>query len=185
VSNYRVASAYAKSLLEFAKESKKVEAVHKDVEFIHATLSSSRELVLTLKSPVILNTKKLSILEAVFKEKISEITLKFFILLVKKGREDILVDVSKEFLNQYKLSKGILSGTVVTAIKADDVLKTKIESLTKKITKSKVDIQYKVDAGIIGGFILTIGDKQIDQSVKSHLNSLRNQFSNNPYIPKY
>lgn len=185
MSIYRVSSAYAKSLLELAVEAKKVDAVNEDVKFIFSTLEGSVELRSVLSSPVILNAKKLSILEQVFKGKVSEITFSFFSLIAKKNREAYLYHIAKEFIAEYKTLNGIQSGTVVTAIAADEVIKKQINTLVKSITKNKTDLEYKVDPSVLGGFILTIGDRQIDKSVSSQLNSLKNQFSNNPYIPKY
>jgi len=185
VSLYRVASAYAKSILELSLEKKSLEKVYEDMVFVSNTLEGSFELRNTLQSPVISNLKKLSIIEAIFKGKLTEITLGFFTLLTKKKREDLIFAITKEFILQYKIYEGIQVATVVTAIAADDVLKKQIAKLVKTISNKEIETIYKVDTDIIGGFILTVGDKQVDNSVKSQLNKVRTQFSNNTFIPKY
>lgn len=185
MSLYRVSTAYAKSLLELSQEQKSLEAVYKDMIFVSTTIEGSIDLKKMLTSPIISNLKKLSIIEAIFKGKLSPITFSFFTLLTKKKREDLLLPVSKEFIAEYKNFKGIQTATVVTAIAADDVLKKQVEKLIKSISKKEIEIVYKVDTNIVGGFILTVGDRQIDNSVKTQLNKVRNQFSNNPFIPKY
>jgi F-type H+-transporting ATPase subunit delta len=185
VSLYRVTSAYAKSLIELSQEQKSLEKVYEDMVFVSNTIEGSFELKNLLSSPVISNLKKLSIIEALFKSRISDLTFGFFSLLTKKKREDLLFAISKEFIAAYKVQKGIQLATVVTAIAADDVLKNQIGKLAKTISAKEIETTYKVDTSIIGGFILTVGDKQIDNSVKSQLNKVKNQFSNNPFIPKY
>lgn len=185
MSVYRVASAYAKSLLELAQSNNVLEPTYRDMEWVAKTIQSSKELKNLLESPVIAHLKKLSIIQQLFKGKIQDFTLQFFTLIIKKKREDLLFTISKEFVAQYKTFKGIQPAVVVTSTPADDVLKFQFNRLIKSLTDKETDIEYKVNPSIVGGFIVTVGDKQIDQSVKSHLNKLKTQFTNNPYIPKY
>lgn len=149
------------------------------------TIEGSFELKKLLTSPIITNLKKLAIIEAIFKGKISALTLGFFTLLTKKKREDLLLPISKEFISEYKLVKGIQIASIVTAIPADDVLKKQLEKLIKSISKKEIEPIYKVDTNIVGGFILTVGDRQIDNSVKTQLNKVKSQFSTNTFIQKY
>jgi F-type H+-transporting ATPase subunit delta len=43
----------------------------------------------------------------------------------------------------------------------------------------------KVDSSLIGGFVLNVGDKQIDASIKTKLKTLQVKFSENPYIKEF
>lgn len=186
MSLYRVSSAYAKSLLELAQEKKSLDKVHADMLLVSSTIEGSSELKKLLASPIISNIKKLSVIEQLFKSRVSDISYGFFELITRKKREDLLFYIAKEFLSEYKTFKGIQTATIVTAVAVDDVLKKQIDKLIKTISTSKdVDAIYKVDASIIGGFIVTVGDKQVDRSVKSQLNNIKSEFSNNPFIPKY
>jgi len=185
VSLYRVASAYAKSILELSLENKTLERVYEDMVFVSNTLEGSFELRNTLASPVISNPKKLVIIEALFKGKLNELTFGFFTLLTKKKRENLLFAITKEFIVEYKAFKGIQVATVITAIAADAKLKKQIGKLVSTISNKEIETIYKVDTDIIGGFILTVGDKQIDNSVKSQLSKVKAEFSNNTFTPKY
>lgn len=185
MSEYRVSSAYAKSLLTLAIEQNSLEEVNNDMLFVYKTINDSFDLKNLLSSPVISNLKKLGIVEAIFKSRVTQITYSFFALLTKKKREDMLFSISREFISEYKIFKGIQVASVTTAVKADDVLRSQIEKLAKTISSKKLEISYQVEPNIIGGFILTVGDRQIDNSVKSQLSKIKNQFSNNPFIPKY
>jgi F-type H+-transporting ATPase subunit delta len=68
----------------------------------------------------------------------------------------------------------------------DEKMKLEMENLVKKISgKNQIDLVQKVDADLIGGFVLNVGDKQIDASIKSKLKTLKTKFSENPYIKEF
>ena len=50
------------------------------------------------------------------------------------------------------------------------------------LTSEKVTIQEKVDAALIGGFIIRVGDKQLDASIASQIKQLKRDFSENEYV---
>ncbi len=58
-----------------------------------------------------------------------------------------------------------------------------LEAIVKKLSDSKqVELEEKVDKDLIGGFILNVGDRQIDASIKSKLKVLKVKFAQNPYL---
>jgi len=94
-----------------------------------------------------------------------------------------LVSIAKEFHNAYNVYKGIGKATVVTAVPLDSSLRAEFEKLVKGYSdKKQVELIEKVDPDMIGGFVLNIGDRQIDASIKSKIKTLKLKFSQNPYI---
>ena len=68
----------------------------------------------------------------------------------------------------------------------EPLLRSEIEKLVKKIgAKKNVELTEKVDESIIGGYILKVADRQIDDSIKSKLKALELKFSQNPYIKEF
>ena len=61
----------------------------------------------------------------------------------------------------------------------------KIEALVKEHAGGTVELVETVDPELIGGFVLRIGDKQLDTSIKSKLNDLRAEFDDNLYEKDY
>jgi len=56
----------------------------------------------------------------------------------------------------------------------------------KKLSnKKEVELEEKVDKDLIGGFVLNVGDRQIDASVKSKLKTLKLKFSENPFVKEF
>ncbi len=181
-----VASRYAKSLLGLAKEKGSLEEVGKDMLLLAQIAKSSPQFVRVLKSPVVSHDKKKAIMNALFKGKVGWLTTAFFDLLARKGREGYLAQIAFEFDKQYKLLKGIQEAEVVSATALGAEQKESLKKLVNKISgKTAIELTEKIDRSLLGGFVLTVDDFQIDQSVKSKINNLKNKFKDNPYIAKY
>jgi len=182
----RVASRYVKSLLDLAVSQGALEKVHADMQLFDNTIQKSRELELMLKSPVIRHDKKLAILTALFKGKITSLTMAFIEIITKKNREPLLPEIAGEFHNAFNVYKGIGKASVTTPVALDAKTRQEFETIVKKLSNSKqVEIEEKVDKDLIGGFILNVEDKQIDASIKNNLKKLKLKFSENPYIKEF
>ncbi|MBI2720660.1 MAG: ATP synthase F1 subunit delta [Bacteroidetes bacterium] len=174
-----VASRYAKSLLDLAVETKQLEEVIKDIRIIKEVCSQNADFVTMLNSPVVKTDKKQAIFKAIFGSKISKTTLAFLNLIAAKRRENYLFDIAKSFDEQYKISKNITTAKVTSAIGLDEKLRKQVLDIVKQNASGEIELLEKVDPSLIGGFVLTINDKQVDQSVKRKLNDLRKTFSGN------
>jgi F-type H+-transporting ATPase subunit delta len=179
----RAASRYVKSLLGLAVEKKALDEVHRDMLLFSKICNENRSFGLLLKSPVIKHDKKLEILKKIFQGKVHSLTMAFFDIITRKNRESILEAVAKEFHNVYNEYKGIGKATVTTAVPLDAGLRTEFEKLVKNYSnKKQVELIEKVDQDMIGGFVLNVGDRQIDASIKNKIKTLKLKFSQNPYI---
>jgi len=176
-----VAVRYAKSLIQIANEKGQLEAVYTDMRMVLAGCKNLRDLHRLLVSPVIKTEKKVQILKEIFSGQVNIITEQFIVLLTKKRRESYLENIAEEFISQYKDQKHIVSATVTTAVPLDDTARKNITEVLKKWYKTEIELIEKVDAKIIGGFIITVGSKQLDMSVHHQLAELRKDF-NKSYI---
>lgn len=183
----RVSNRYANSVLSLAIERNELETVREDFELLKKTISENHELAVALKSPIIKPGTKGNILKEIFQDKVSELMMTFLNLLVTKGRENMLFDVSKAFLNQYRVLKNVTTVMVSTAIDPDEALRHDISKFIEQSRKQlgitgTIEIEEKVNPDLIGGFIIQAGDLQLDHSVKRKLDDLRSEFSNSAYI---
>lgn len=183
MSGSRVVTRYVKSLLGLAEEQQSLEKVHRDMQLFSTVCDQNRAFTVMLRSPVIRHDKKRQILTKVFKDKVEVLTLAFFDIITKKNREPLLPEISKEFHNAYNIYKGIGKATLTTAFPIDSQLRGEIEKIVKEISDRKlIELDEKVNAELIGGFVLTVGDRQIDASIKTKLKILNINFSENPYV---
>ena len=183
--SYRIASRYAKSLIDLAQEKGKLEEVRNDVLLLNDSFKASRELRMFLKSPVIGPDKKLEVLNKLFLSKVSEVTGKFIVLMTNKGREAFLSEIAESFIVQYNGINNITPVTITSAVKLDKAtIDTLINGLKKRENLQDVQLTEIVDPSLVGGFKLLYGDKQIDSSVQSSLQKLHNLVADDSYVKK-
>ena len=182
----RVASRYVKSLLGLAVEQGALEKVHEDMQLFDKVCATNVDFLRMLRSPIIKHNKKKEILEKIFKGKIHNLSLAIIDILTTKNREPLLPEIAKEFHASYNEFKGISKASVTTTIPMDAQLRSELEKIVKKLGgKEKIELEEKVNPDLIGGFILNVGDKQIDASIKSKIRTLKVKFSENPYIKEF
>ena len=90
MSEYRIASRYAKSLLELAEEKNLVEEVHRDMELFSKVCKENKAFVRVMKAPIINHAKKLGILNQLFGDKLNELSMSMFQIITRKNREKVL-----------------------------------------------------------------------------------------------
>jgi F-type H+-transporting ATPase subunit delta len=180
--NPRLASRYAKSLVDLSSEKGQLEAIHADMLFIQQLSKTNADVVSLLKSPIIKPEKKKQILAAIFDKRVSTITSAFVTLLVTKGRESNLPEIATEFISQYNVLKNISKVKITTAVAIDaatlDVIKKKVQAGSDK----HIDLESAVNADLIGGFVLESDGNLYDASVLRDLNDIKKQFTKNIYV---
>ncbi|MBK8194504.1 MAG: ATP synthase F1 subunit delta [Lewinellaceae bacterium] len=182
----RIATRYAKSLIELAIEQGKLEQVNTDMQMLGAA-AKNRDLHLMLKSPIIHADKKNAVLDVLFKGKVDDLTMLYLQLLVNKGREMYVPEIAVEFSTQYKLLKKITSLTIVTAAPLSDAVLNELKKklLASDVTSDSLEINTRIDPNLIGGFVLEFDDKRYDASVSHKLEELKTQFQKNLYIKEF
>lgn len=185
MNNPRLAQRYAKSLIDIATELKQMDAVHNDIEFLKSVTDKSREFVLMLNSPIINPGKKYKVIHAITEGKISKITETFLKLLCNKSREANLPGVISSFIEQYNLIIGLHNAKLTTATPISKELADSFISKIKASTSyDNVHLETLVDENIIGGFILQMEGKLIDNSILRNLHDVKKEFANNDYMHK-
>lgn len=173
MSEYRVATRYAKSLLGLAIELKQEDQINQDMSLIADTCAQNRELVVVLKNPVVRYDKKLNILKAIFQGKVSKTVAEFITLIARKNRANLLPAIANAWQDQYNEYKNILNATVTSATSLTEQARKKILQEIKTSTGKTVVLDEVIDKDIIGGYILTIKDTQLDNSVSGRLSALK------------
>ncbi len=185
MSEIRVASRYAKSVIDLAEEKGILEAVHDDMLLFQNTCDNSMELKLMLRNPIINHDVKLKVLRLIFSGKVNQLTLAFFEILTKKKRESSLYAIAKAFHYQYNEKMLVESALVTTPFELTEELRQRFREEAARISGKKVELKEKVNPELIGGFILQVRDRQIDTSIGSRLKELKVKFSENPYIREF
>lgn len=167
---------YAKALLELAIEQNKLESISNDMNAIIAANDETRDFQLFLSSPLIQAEKKVSIFNQLF-DYFDELSLSFVSLITKNGRENILVEIAASFQDQLKAHQGIVPVTLVSSKKLDEATVNAILAKVKPSVKGEIELTEKIDEEILGGFVVKIGNTQVDASVANQLKNLKQRLT--------
>ncbi len=179
----RIASRYAKSLLDLAIEQNKLDEVYEQVSGISRSIAGSGELDNLLKSPIVSSDKKLACLNKLFGGKVNNLVQKFIEIIVGKRREAYLGEIASSFVSQYNAKKGVGEAVLITASEVSDQLLQKIKGfvMANAAGINTVQLTTQIDPSILGGFILQFNDKQYDSSIASKLKNISKNFSDNKH----
>ncbi len=168
-----VAGTYGDALFELAVEEDLTDSLMEEIQMVQAVLKENDGLEKILMHPEIPKTKKLQVIDEVFKGRISDALTGFLRIVVTKGRYKNLPDIFAYFIARVKEYKKIGVAEVVSAIPLGDAQKLRIEKKLLDTTHYEtMEIDYKVDEKRIGGLMIRIGDRVVDSTIRSKLNYL-------------
>ena len=177
MSSTRAAIRYAKAILDLATSKNVAKEVSNDMFLVATTINDNLELDTFIQNPTIKVEVKENALLEVFANT-NEVTKSLFHLLFENKRFEILGAIASEYNKLFDEENGIEVAKVTTAIAMDADLEAKVKAKIATFSDKKVTIENVVDASIIGGFILKIGDKQYNASVANRLQVLKRELSN-------
>lgn len=174
----KVAKRYAQGLLDFTQESGNTESVFNEMKDIVKIMSQSKDLNQFFSTPIIDARKKEAIALEIFKD-FSPVAKNIIRLIIKQGREAQLKNIAQEFINKVEDIKGTQRISLTSASKLSEQNIQKIIADSKMVNVSNYDLETIIKPDILGGYILRVGDQQIDASVKTQLNSIKKEFQLN------
>ena len=177
--NYsKIGVRYAKALLQVAIEKNLLEEVKKDMQLLESLTVSVPEFMQVLNSPVVKPSEKQRILKAAVSAQISEVSSNFLDMMILHRRENRLADVIRNFMDQYRIHKGILTASLITPVAVDTKISQQITEILKKKYNKNVELSSKVEPNILGGFVLQVEDLQFDSCVQTQLRKIRRELIN-------
>ena len=174
----KISVRYARALYDLVKEDNAADALKQDMEMLYQCIKEVPELQYVIHSPVIRVSEKTKIFAEIFRDKFHALTVTFINLVLEHRREEYLEGISRYFLTLLKTDQGIRSAELVTVKPIDDNLRQSVIKLITRKYKTKVELHEEVDDSLIGGFILRVGDQQIDASISSKLKRIKRELSN-------
>ncbi|WP_427451473.1 F0F1 ATP synthase subunit delta [Litorimonas sp. WD9-15] len=165
---------YALALLDLAEEAKSIPRVEKDLKSFKAIYESSADLKHLAESPVFATEDKVAALTAVAKKaKLSVLTTQFIGTVAGNRRADELPGIISAFTEMLARRRGTQVAKVTSASKLTAAQVTSIKSNLKKTLGRTVDVETSVDPDLLGGFVVRIGSRLYDSSLKTKLEDMR------------
>ncbi|XP_013100472.1 ATP synthase subunit O, mitochondrial [Stomoxys calcitrans] len=161
---------YATALYSAATKMKQLDQVEKDLLAFQATLKQDKKLRESVVSPIV-NKKVMgtALKESASKLRWSQATGNLLDLMANNGRLSALDGVINAFSVIMAAHRGEVVCEVVSAKPLDSAQSKQLEGALKSFLKSNqsLKITSRVDPSIIGGLIVSIGDKYVDMSIAS------------------
>ena len=172
-----IANRHAEALFQLSEEENITKEIYNELHNVVDILKENKDLDNVLKSPLIAKSEKVGLIEALFNNKINNNLKNFLKILVEKGRISSLNSIELTFKQLLNDKNNIIEGTVISAIPlTSEKIKELEEKLSKKYNKN-VTLENKVDKTILGGVVIRLGNTQIDGSVKTRLDNIKDQLS--------
>jgi len=169
------AKRYSQAVFEIALETKELDRWQSDLRKIVGIVGDAAFMAL-LESPKFHFADKARLLSERL-EGINPLALNLVLLLVTRGRLDIIGDIADEYQRLLDSYRGIEQAEVMTAIPLSDEDELKLAEHLGAIVGKKVVLKSEVDSRLIGGIVARIGDKLLDGSTRSKLVALRRELA--------
>lgn len=168
-----VAKTYGDALFELAVEEEKVDSLVEEVSAVIQILEENDDLQKLMNHPKISKEEKISVMENIFKDKVSDDLTGFIKIIVSKDRYGEIAEIFEYFIAKVKEYKNIGTAYVTTAVELNASQKEALVNKLLSTTKYKeIEMIYNVDKQLIGGMVVRIGDRVVDSSIKTKLYEL-------------
>ncbi len=168
------ARRYAKALFAIGNEQGTLLGIQREVQRIAEVWESSEELRTVVTNPLVgLAARRKIWDEVVLRSGISPIGKNFFKLLFDKMRLTDLPRISMELTKLCDIKENRMRAKVTTAVPIPDEMITKLKLTLQRKTGKSIVIDKAVDPGLIGGVVTMVGDLMYDDSLKTHLERMK------------
>lgn len=173
-------NVYGDALFSLGLEKGTLTALYDEVVFVQQTLAQQSELMIFLCHPKISSQEKETVLCQVFsKETVSDGMRGFLVIVLRKGRQAHLPAMLDYFIARYKEYQGMGIVQVTTPMPLSPAQEKAMEKRLLETTKyQSLEMHYQVDASLIGGAVIRIGDRVVDSSIKTRLMHLSRELKN-------
>jgi len=168
-----VARRYAHALFQVALDAGTVDTVAAELESLETLREEDPSFLEFLVSPEVLADRKNEFIDTVFGPRVSELTLRFLHLLVEKKRIASLPDACREFARLGEEHRGLVRAQVRTAVALGPEQEARLKKDLDRITGKEVLIEKTIDPSLLGGIVVNLGNRVIDQSLRRGLKRMR------------
>lgn len=168
-----VGKIYADALFELGRDENCLDEICETLTQCGKVFTDNPELVKLMSAPTISAEEKTDILSKIFSD--CGLVFNLLCILAEKGRIQYIENIVNDFKNLYNDFRNIAEMTAVTCIPLDDETRERLKAkLSAKFGKTIV-LKEEIDKSIIGGIIIKYGNMQMDNSVRTKLESVRRE----------
>lgn len=170
------ARRYAEAALSIAERDDSLEMWVTALETASGRLDVP-ELTRVLADPALAFGSRRTVAEQVLGDAVTDGPRNLVLLLVRRGRIELLPDVAAHLRRLYDQREGIVKATVTSAAPLTEAETIALRERLAGMTGGRVDLSVEVDPAILGGVMVRLGDRLIDGSVRGRLERLRTRLA--------
>ena len=169
-----LAGRYATALFDLAKEKGEIDGTEDDLIVLESMLDSSGDLNRLIRSPVIARDEQGRAMAAVV-EKIGlgDLTKKFIGLLARNRRLFVLRRIIRSFVELSATGRGEVTAEVASAMLLSELQLSAIADQLSRAVGKNVIVRSRVDGNLLGGLVVKIGSRMVDNSLRSKLQRMK------------
>ena len=173
----QTAKNYADALYELARDEGVEQQIYGQLRDVKDILEANDEYVVLLCSPNLHITQRLAVLDEAFSGRAHPYLLNWLKILCERGHIRELKDCAVQYRRRRNADLGILDAVAVTAVPLGAELREKLRNRLQALTGKQVDLQYRVDPGVLGGIRLEYDGKALDGTVRTRLAGIEKTLS--------
>lgn len=170
-----ISTIYARSLYELAEGAgaDKVKEIAEELADIVELTRGDQTFGEFLQSPIIARDKRRQSLQLIFGDRVTDLTLRFLLVLNDKGRLPHLLSIVAAYDAMVDEAHGRIEVDMWTAAPmGDEQLETVTARIREALGKDPILHAY-TDEAMMGGIKLRIGDQLVDGSIATRLRRMR------------
>lgn len=165
---------YARALLDLAEESKSLKTVEKDLKSVKKMFEGSEDLRALVTNPVFATEDKTAALGAIAKKAgLGKLVSQFVGLAAQNRRAHEIPVMIAAFEDALAKRRGTEIARVTSAAKMTAAQTATLKAELKKSLGRTVDIETDIDPTLLGGFVVKIGSRLYDSSLKTQIEDLK------------
>ncbi|HUP01867.1 MAG TPA: ATP synthase F1 subunit delta [Gemmatimonadota bacterium] len=178
-----VARVYAETLLRFAEREAAVEPATEGIVALARLVAEDDRFRRFLDAPQIPAGVKRSVAHAAFEGWLHPVVMKFLDLVIERHREPLLAEIADTWNELLDRRANRQAATVTTVAPADPGLIERLRDALEQATGKTIDLEERVDPGLLGGIVVRTGDLVMDSSLRSRLATLRHRLRTAGKVP--
>lgn len=169
-----IATRYATALYELADEQKALDEVAEDLSTVRDLIDESDDLRRLIRSPLFSRADQAKAMAAVLdKAGIGDLVTRFVAVVADNRRLFILAEMIDAYRRILAERRGEVAAEVVSAAELTDEQLNRITDQVREATGGKVAIETRIDPSLIGGLIVRVGSRMVDNSLRTKLQRLQ------------
>jgi F-type H+-transporting ATPase subunit delta len=166
------ARRYAQAVFQIALERDELDVWIEDLSLLARALEN-RELAEYLDAPQVPVERKIEVINGSLGDTVGPLALNLISLLASRNIVPVMPDVVDQYQRLLDSHRGIEQAEIVSAVSLDDQQQQRIAELLSEIAGTEVRVTARVDPEIIGGLLARVGDRLIDGSTRTKIQTMR------------